>query len=94
MEEELIITEQALRSIVDIESRKLMGIILKRLEVNYKLVDDKKISFEQALEILKSEIRELIPEGIRSVRDAIKYCGKKESIKLEKSKENENGQSK
>ena len=53
-----------LKSIVDSESKKLCGIIMKR----YEIIEDK--------EILKREIKELIYEGYRNVRDILLTHGK------------------
>jgi hypothetical protein len=71
MENKLKISEETLNYIIDQESRKTVGIILKR----YEIIDDK--------EVLKKEIKELIYESFRNVRDIIRVNGK-DSISLTK----------
>jgi hypothetical protein len=77
MKNNIIIEESLLRNLVDMESRKICGIIMKR----YEIIEDK--------EILKKETKELIYEAYRNLRDMIILYGK-ESIRLSPSKELKN----
>ena len=63
------LTEEALNYITDQEARKTVGIVLKR----YELIEDK--------DILKKEIKEVLYEAFRNLRDMIRVNGK-ESINL------------
>ena len=65
----LKISEETLNGLIDQEARKMVGIALKRFE----LIEDK--------EILKKELKEIIYESFRNVRDMIRTVGK-ESIYL------------
>jgi hypothetical protein len=69
MDTRLKITEETLNSIIDQEARKTVGIILKR----YELIQDR--------EILKKEIKEILYESFRNLRDMVRVIGK-ESINL------------
>lgn len=69
MDIRLKITEETLNNIIDIEARKTVGTALKRFEI----ISDK--------EILKKELKELLYESFRNVRDTIKAVGK-EAIHL------------
>jgi len=65
----LKISEETLNGLMEQEARKMVGIALKRFE----LIEDK--------EILKKELKEIIYESFRNVRDTIKTVGK-EAIHL------------
>ena len=69
MDARLKITEETLNNIIDTEARKTVGIALKRFEI----INDK--------EILKKELKEILYESFRNVRDTIKAVGK-EAIHL------------
>lgn len=69
MDAKLKITEETLNTIIDQEARKTVGIILKR----YEFIEDK--------EVLKKEIKEILYEAFRNLRDMIRINGK-ESIRL------------
>jgi histidyl-tRNA synthetase len=69
MDNKLKITEETLNYIIDQEARKTVGIILKR----YEFIEDK--------EVLKKEIKEILYEAFRNLRDMIRINGK-ESIRL------------
>jgi len=70
MDNKLKLSEETLNYIVDQEARKTVGIILKR----YEFIEDK--------EVLKKEIKEILYEAFRNLRDMIRVNGK-ESIRLE-----------
>jgi len=73
MEKYIHIEENLLRHIFTTESQKIVGKCLKRFE----LTDDK--------ELIKKEIKELIYESIRDIRDTIFNCSKsKNAISLTK----------
>lgn len=59
MEEELKLSKRYLEELIDFESKKLVGKILKR----YEIVNDR--------ETLKSELKELIYEEFRQIRDLV-----------------------
>ena len=61
---ELKITEEQLNQIISKESTKLVGTIMKR----YEIIPDK--------DTLKAEIKELIYESLRNIRDIILQCAK------------------
>ena len=69
MDNKLKITEETLNYIIDQEARKTVGIILKR----YEFIEDK--------EVLKKEIKEVLYEAFRNLRDMIRINGK-DSIRL------------
>lgn len=69
MDTRLKLTEDTLNQIVDQEARKTVGIALKRFE----LIEDK--------EVLKKELKEIIYESFRNIRDMVRAVGK-ESINL------------
>ena len=69
MDTRLKISEQSLNSIIDNEARKTVGIALKRFE----LIEDR--------EILKKELKEILYEAFRNVRDTVRAVGK-EAINL------------
>ena len=71
MDTRLKLTEEKLNEIIDQEARKTVGIILNR----YERIEDKKI--------LKAEIKELMYEAFRNLRDMIRVTGK-EAISLTK----------
>jgi hypothetical protein len=73
MDNKLKLTEEALNFIIDQESRKTVGIVLKRFE----MIEDKVI--------LKKEIKETLYEAFRNLRDMIRVNGK-ESINLTNTK--------
>jgi hypothetical protein len=73
MDNRLKITEEALNFIIDQEARKTVGIVLKR----YELIEDKTV--------LKKEIKEVLYEAFRNLRDMIRVNGK-ESINLTNTK--------
>ena len=65
----LKISEETLNGLMEQEARKMVGIALKRFE----LIEDK--------EVLKKELKEIIYESMRNVRDMIRAVGK-EAIHL------------
>ena len=69
MDTKLKLSEEVLNTIIDQEARKAVGIIMKR----YEFIQDK--------EVLKKEIKEIIYESFRNLRDMIRVNGK-ESINL------------
>jgi len=69
MDTRLKLTEETLNGIIDQEARKTVGIALKRFE----LIEDK--------EVLKKELKEIIYESMRNVRDMVRAVGK-EAINL------------
>ena len=71
MENKINISENLLNQIFQQESRKICGTIMKR----YEIIEDK--------EVLKKEIKELIYEAYRNLRDIIIMYGK-DSINLTK----------
>jgi hypothetical protein len=73
MDNKLKITEETLNYIIDQEARKTVGIVLKR----YELIEDK--------EVLKKEIKEILYEAFRNLRDMIRVSGK-DSISLTNTK--------
>jgi len=73
MDNKLKITEETLNLIIDQEARKTVGIILKR----YEFIEDK--------EVLKKEIKEILYEAFRNLRDMIRINGK-EGISLTNTK--------
>jgi CRISPR/Cas system-associated endonuclease Cas1 len=70
MDNRLKINEETLNQIIEQESRKTVGIILKR----YEFIEDK--------EVLKKEIKEILYESFRNLRDMIRINGR-EAISLE-----------
>jgi CRISPR/Cas system-associated endonuclease Cas1 len=76
MDNRLKISEETLNQIIEQESRKTVGIILKR----YEFIEDK--------EVLKKEIKEILYEAFRNLRDMIRINGK-ESITLTNTKSKE-----
>jgi hypothetical protein len=70
MDNKLKLSEEVLNTIIDQEARKAVGIIMKR----YEFIQDK--------EVLKKEIKEIIYESFRNVRDMLRINGK-EAIRLE-----------
>jgi hypothetical protein len=73
MDAKLKISEETLNQIIDQEARKTVGIILKR----YEFIEDK--------EVLKREIKEILYEAFRNLRDMIRINGK-EGISLTNTK--------
>ena len=73
MDNKLKISEEILNQIIDQEARKTVGIILKR----YEFIEDK--------EVLKKEIKEILYEAFRNLRDMIRINGK-EGISLTNTK--------
>ena len=69
MDTKLKISEETLNNIIDQEARKAVGIIMKR----YEFIEDK--------EVLKKEIKEILYESFRNLRDMLRVHGK-ESINL------------
>jgi hypothetical protein len=76
MDIKIVIDEKLLNQIFQLESVKLVGKCLKRFE----LTDDK--------ELIKKEIKELLYEGLRDIRDMLSIYGK-DSIRLSPCKEGE-----
>jgi CRISPR/Cas system-associated endonuclease Cas1 len=70
MDTKLKLSEEVLNTVIDQEARKTVGIIMKR----YEFIQDK--------EVLKKEIKEIIYESFRNVRDMLRINGK-EAIRLE-----------
>jgi hypothetical protein len=73
MDNKLKISEETLNYIIDQESKKTVGIVMKR----YEFIQDK--------EVLKKEIKEILYEAFRNLRDMIRVNGK-EAIHLENTK--------
>lgn len=69
MDNRLKLTEETLNQIIEQEARKTVGIALKRFE----LIEEK--------ETLKKELKEVIYEAFRNVRDMVRTVGK-EAINL------------
>ena len=73
------IDENTLKRIFDVESKRLVGITMKRFEIHSNPEDQKKA------------IKEALYENLRSICDLIIACSGKESIRLtnidQKSKE-------
>ena len=69
MDNRLKLTEETLNQIIDQEARKTVGHILKQ----YELIEDKNL--------LKAEIKEILYQSFRNVRDIIRITGK-EAINL------------
>jgi hypothetical protein len=69
MDNKLKISEETLNYIIDQESKKTVGIVMKR----YEFIQDK--------EVLKKEIKEILYEAFRNLRDMIRINGK-EAISL------------
>jgi hypothetical protein len=76
MEIKVVIDEKLLNQIFQLEAVKLVGKCLKRFE----LTDDK--------DLIKKEVKELLYEGLRDIRDMLAIYGK-ESIRLSPCKEGE-----
>lgn len=72
MDSKIIINESLLRQIFDQESKKIVGICLKRFEIHNNTEDQKKA------------IKEALYENLRNILDLLVYNGK-ESILLKKS---------
>lgn len=70
MDIRLKITEETLNQIIEQEARKIVGISMKRFE----FIEDR--------EVLKKEIKEILYESYRNLRDMIRINGK-EAIRLE-----------
>ena len=66
MDTRLKISEETLNQIIDQEARKAVGIIMKR----YEFIDDK--------EVLKKEIKEILYEAFRNLRDMLRINGKED----------------
>jgi hypothetical protein len=73
MDNKLKITEETLNYIIDQESKKIVGKCMKRFELS----DNK--------EEIKSQVKELLYEFMRDLRDLIRVSGK-ESISLTNTK--------
>lgn len=69
MDNRLKIPEETLNYICEQEAKKTVGIVMKR----YEFIQDK--------EVLKKEIKEILYEAFRNLRDMIRINGK-ESINL------------
>lgn len=75
MENKISIDENLLKTIISAEAAKTVGIIMKR----YEIIEDK--------ETLKKEIKEILYEAYRNLRDLLITCSKaKEAIQLTKQK--------
>jgi len=84
MDNKIKIEESILNQIIDNEARKLVGTCLKRIEipVEIKIKEGKEIILnKEELENLKSQLKNLIYESLRTLRDIIRINGK-ESINL------------
>ena len=69
MDAKIIVTERLLRQIFDQESKKVVGICMKRFEIHNNPEDQKKA------------IKEVLYESLRNILDTIIYNGK-EAINL------------
>lgn len=84
MDNELKITEKNLNAIFDQESKKTVGKACKRFEIPIETKKEKgeKIIFnESELIQIKKQVKELLYEALRDLRDIIRIVGK-ESIHL------------
>ena len=84
MDNRLKISEETLNQIIDQESKKLVGTCLKRIEIplEIKSKEGKELILnEKDLENLKAQLKNLIYESLRTIRDMIRINGK-ESISL------------
>jgi hypothetical protein len=84
MENLLKLSEATLNEIFDQEARKLVGTCLKRIEIpiEIKIKEGKEVIFnKEELENIKAQLKNLIYESMRTVRDMVRISGK-ESIRL------------
>jgi hypothetical protein len=84
MENLLKLSEETLNEIVDQEARKLVGTCLKRIEIPMEIKErtgKEVILNKEELENVKSQLKNLIYESMRTVRDMVRVSGK-ESIRL------------
>jgi hypothetical protein len=80
----LKLTEETLNYIIDNEARKLVGTCLKRIEIpiEIKVKEGKEVILnKEELENIKSQLKNLIYESLRTIRDIIRINGK-DSISL------------
>ena len=88
MDNRLKISEETLNQIIDQESKKLVGTCLKRIEIplEIKSKEGKELILnEKDLENLKAQLKNLIYESLRTIRDIIRINGK-EGINLTNTK--------
>jgi hypothetical protein len=84
MDNKLKISEEVLNQIIEQESKKLVGTCLKRIEIplEIKSKEGKELILnEKDLENLKAQLKNLIYESLRTIRDMVRINGK-ESISL------------
>lgn len=84
MDNRLKLTEETLNYIIDNEARKLVGTCLKRIEIpiEIKVKEGKEVILnKEELENIKSQLKNLIYESLRTIRDIIRINGK-DSISL------------
>jgi hypothetical protein len=91
MDNKIKLTEETLNQIIDNEARKLVGTCLKRIEIpiEIKIKEGKEVILnKEELENLKAQLKNLIYESLRTIRDIIRITGK-ESINLTNTKSKE-----
>jgi hypothetical protein len=66
MGRQITVTEEFLDSLLTFQSRVLMGEVLKRFEIM-----PKDLPLEKSKEIIKSDLKELLPEWVRSLKQNI-----------------------
>jgi len=84
MDNRLKLTEETLNQIIDQEARKLVGTCLKRIEIpiDIKIKEGKEIILnKEELENVKAQLKNLIYESLRTIRDTVRTVGK-EAIQL------------
>lgn len=83
-ESKITLTEGILNEIIDQEARKLVGTCLKRIEIpmEIKVKEGKEVILnKEELENIKAQLKNLIYESLRTVRDMVRISGK-EPIRL------------
>jgi len=90
MDNRLKITEETLNKIIEQEARKLVGTCLKRIEIpiDIKIKEGKEIILnKEELENVKAQLKNLIYESLRTIRDMIRINGKDSIIVINVRKE-------
>jgi hypothetical protein len=84
MDNRLKISEEILNLIFEQEAKKLVGTCLKRIEIPLEIKEKQRkeliLNYEE-LENVKSQLKNLIYESLRTIRDIIRINGK-DSISL------------
>ncbi len=84
MDSRLKISEETLNYIIDQEAKKLVGTCLKRIEIPLEIKEKEGkelILNKEELENVKSQLKNLIYESLRTIRDMIRINGK-EAVSL------------